>query len=49
MSKVYLPSVKAMANWGTLTETSQGRRTKEEFLHNMESFIHYLESKIKIV
>uniref|UniRef100_H2YUI8 AAA+ ATPase domain-containing protein n=1 Tax=Ciona savignyi TaxID=51511 RepID=H2YUI8_CIOSA len=43
-SKVYLPTIQAMENWGQLTETPQGKRTKEAFINHVENFVHYLDS-----
>jgi len=49
MLKVYLPTIQAMSNWGSLTETPHGKKTKEAFIHNLESFVHYLDSKFFVV
>ncbi|XP_077975281.1 dynein axonemal heavy chain 8-like [Styela clava] len=44
MSLVHLPAIKALSNWGTLAETPQGKKTRETFLHDLESFVNYLDS-----
>ncbi|XP_078482966.1 dynein axonemal heavy chain 8 [Ciona intestinalis] len=43
-AKVYLPTIQAMENWGNLTETPHGKKTKEAFINHVESFVHYLDS-----
>ena len=45
MSKIYVPTIQAMTNWGRLTETPHGKKTKESFVHSVENFVHYLDSK----
>ena len=45
MAKVYLPTIQAMTNWGRLSETPHGKKTKENFIHELENFVNYLDSK----
>ena len=45
MAKIYLPTIQAMTNWGRLTETPHGKKTKDAFIHSLENFVNYLDSK----
>ena len=46
-TKIYLPAIEAMSNWGQLTETPQGLHTRKEFVESLDNFANFIEGKIK--
>jgi len=47
LTKIYLPAIEAMSNWGELTETPQGLNTRKEFVESLDSFVHFIDGKTK--
>lgn len=47
LTKIYVPAIEAMSNWGELTETPQGMHTRKEFVESLDNFAHFIEGKTK--
>ena len=45
LTTVYVPYIKAMENWGKLSETPQGNSTRKEFVDSLDSFVQFIDSK----
>lgn len=45
LTSVFVPYVKAMENWGQMSETPQGQTAKKEFVDSLDNFVHFIDSK----
>lgn len=48
LSKIYVPAIKAMTNWGELTQTPQGQKASKEFVESLDSFVHFIDGKTRM-
>ena len=48
LTKIYLPAINAMSNWGELTETPQGKHTRKEFVESLDNFVHFIDGKASL-
>ena len=45
LTKIYVPAIQAMSNWGELEETPQGQQASKEFVESLDSFVHFIDGK----
>lgn len=45
LTKIYVPAIQAMTNWGELEETPQGQQASKEFVESLDSFVHFIDGK----
>lgn len=45
LTKIYLPAINAMSNWGELTGTPQGIHAQKEFVESLDNFVHFIDGK----
>ncbi|XP_072165822.1 dynein axonemal heavy chain 8-like [Diadema setosum] len=43
LDRVYRPTLNALTNWGTLSATPHGKKTKKNFCDSYDNFIHFLD------
>lgn len=48
LSKIYVPAIKAMTNWGELIQTPQGQKASKEFVESLDSFVHFIDGKTRM-
>ena len=48
LTKIYVPAVKAMSNWGELTQMPQGVKASKEFVESLDSFVHFIDGETLI-
>ena len=45
LTKIYVPAIRAMSNWGELANTPQGQKASKEFVESLDSFVHFIDGK----
>lgn len=48
LTKLYVPAIKAMSNWGELSQTPQGQKASQEFVESLDSFVHFIDGKTRL-
>lgn len=38
-----------MTSWGELTQTPQGKKASKEFVESLDSFVHFIDGKTRII
>lgn len=49
LTKIYLPAINAMSNWGELTGTPQGIHAQKEFVESLDNFVHFIDGKTILI